>query len=243
VVSESYARRVLKGRDPIGGRLRVSSAPDAPWLTVVGVIPTLFASTFDDPWPPEVLTSFSQQTGVASAALACRGGGDGASAAAALRKIVAAIDPEVPVYGVQSMTDVMAQPLFLFDVFASMFVVFGVVALALSAIGLYAVMTFSVSRRAREMGIRLALGATAGAVLRLIARQGARQTALGMAIGFSLGMLLVRAIAASLFGVRPNDPIVLVVVAAVLGGSATIACVVPARRATRVDPVVALRSE
>jgi putative ABC transport system permease protein len=242
VVSESFARRVLHGRDPLGARFRLSVAADAPWVTVVGVIPTLFSSTIEDPWPAEVLTSFWQQGGLASAALAYRGVENG-SAAASLRKIVAAIDPEVPVYGVQSMSEVIAQPRLFFDVFATMFIVFGLVALALSAIGLYAVMTFSVSRRAREMGIRLALGATAGSVLGLILRQGARQTSIGMAIGFLAGLLLVRAIAAALFGVRPGDPLVLLAVAGVLGGSAAIACLVPARRATRVDPVVALRSE
>jgi putative ABC transport system permease protein len=239
VVSESFARKVLGGRDPIGARFRVAVDSTAPWLTVVGVMPTLFASTFDDPWPAEVLTSYSQQRANPSAVLAFRGDGN----AAALRKVVAAIDPEVPVYGVRTMTDVMAEPLLFFSVFATMFVVFGIAALALSAIGLYAVMTFSVSRRAREMGIRLALGATAGAVLGMIARQGARQTALGMAIGFLAGFALVRAIAAALFGVQPSDPLVMLVVAAVLGGSAMLACLIPARRATRVDPVIALRSE
>ena len=238
LVSESFVRRVLKGRDPLGMRLRLSS-DSTTWLTVVGVVPTLFSSAIEDPWPAEVLTSFAQRRGIASASLAFRSGGD----AVALRRIVAAIDPEVPVYGVRSMTDVMAEPLLFFNVFATMFVVFGVAALALSAIGLYAVMTFSVSRRSREMGIRLALGATAGAVLRMIVRQGARQTALGMAIGFLAGFALVRGIAAALFGVRPNDPFVMAAVAVVLGGSAMVACLVPARRATRVDPVVALRSE
>jgi putative ABC transport system permease protein len=108
---------------------------------------------------------------------------------------------------------------------------------------LYAVMTFSVSRRAREMGIRLALGATAGAVVRMIVGQGARQAGLGMVIGFLMGFGVVRAVSAALFGVRPSDPLVTVLVAVVLAGAATVACLVPARRATRVDPVVALRSE
>lgn len=242
VVSESFARRVLKGRDPIGTRLRVTVDSAAPWLTIVGVIPTLFSSTVEDPWPAEVLTSFSQQSRLASATLAFHGA-ETASAAATLREIVAAIDPDVPVYGVETMTEVMAQPMLFFDVFGAMFAVFGIAALLLSAIGLYAVMAFSVSRRSREMGIRLALGASAGAVRRMIVRQGARQTALGMAIGFLVGLGLVRAISAALFGVRPSDPLVMSLVAAVLGGSALLACLIPARRATRVDPVIALRSE
>jgi putative ABC transport system permease protein len=240
VVSEAFVRRHFAGAggDAIGKRIRVSSDSTAPWLTIVGVVPTLFSASFDNPWPPEVLTSFWQERRFGSAVVAFRGGGD---AATALRKIVTSIDPETPVYAVQSMTEVMKQPMWLFNVFATMFVVFGVVALVLSSIGLYAVMTFSVSRRAREMGIRLALGASAGDVLRMVFRQGARQTLLGMAIGFLAGGALVRLASAALFDVKPGDPLVIVLVAAVLGGTATLACVVPARRATRVDPVGALR--
>jgi putative ABC transport system permease protein len=141
------------------------------------------------------------------------------------------------------MTDLMRQPMRFFQIFATLFIVFGIVALALSSIGLYAVMTFSVSRRVREMGIRLALGATSGNVIRMVFRQAAWQVGIGMAIGFLAGSGLVRVIGAALFQVRPSDPIVTILVAAVLGGTALLACFVPARRATRVDPVMALRTE
>ncbi|HXT17282.1 MAG TPA: ABC transporter permease [Gemmatimonadaceae bacterium] len=241
VVSESFVRRQFHGEDAIGKRIRVSSDSTAPWLTIIGVIPTLFAASIDNPWPPEVLTSFWQEGGHATGVVALRGTGDATSAA--LRRIVASIDPETPVYKVQSMADVMKQPMWLFNVFATIFLIFGAVALVLSSIGLYAVMAFSVSRRIRELGIRLALGATAGDVLGMVFRQGARQTAVGMAIGLVVGLVLVRAASAALFGVRPGDPLVMAVVAIVLGGTATIACIVPARRATRVDPLIALRTD
>jgi ABC-type antimicrobial peptide transport system permease subunit len=160
-----------------------------------------------------------------------------------LRKIVASIDPEIPLYATESMTDLMRQPMRFFQIFATLFIVFGIVALALSSIGLYAVMTFSVSRRVREMGIRLALGATSSNVIRMVFRQAAWQVGIGMAIGFLAGSALVRVIGAALFQVRPSDPIVTILVAAVLGGTALLACLMPARRATRVDPVMALRTE
>jgi len=242
VVSESFVRRHFRDGDPIGKRIRIGSAQSAPWLTIVGVIPTLVSASFNDPRPAEVLTSFWQEPRFDTGALAVTGNAE-ASSAATLRKIVASIDPEIPLYATESMTDLMRQPMRFFQIFATLFIVFGVVALVLSSIGLYAVMTFSVSRRVREMGIRLALGATSGNVIRMVFRQAAWQVGIGMAIGFLAGSGLVRVIGAALFQVRPSDPIVTILVAAVLGGTALLACLVPARRATRVDPVMALRTE
>ena len=242
VVSQSFVRRHLPTADPIGKRIRIGSEPSAPWLTIVGVMPTLVATSFDDPWPPEVLTSFWQQRRFDTGAIAV-GGSTDASNAATLQQTVASIDPEIPVYATESMDEVMRQPMRFFQIFATLFIVFGAAALVLSSIGLYAVMTFSVSRRVREMGIRLALGATAGAVIRMVFRQGAWQVAIGMTIGLLAGSALVRIARAALFQVQPNDPVVTILVAAVLGGTALVACLVPARRATRVDPVIALRTE
>ena len=128
-------------------------------------------------------------------------------------------------------------------VFGGMLIVFGIIALVLSAIGLYAVMAISVTRRVREMGIRMALGATGGDVIRMVCRQGARQIAIGMTLGLIAGAGIVRAARAALFEVQPNDPGVFLIVAGVLATAALVACLVPARRATRVDPLVALRSD
>ena len=245
VVSESFVRRHFRDANPIGKRIRIGSEPSAPWLTIVGVIPTLVSTSFNDPLPAEVLTSFWQESRFGTAALAvsaATGSADVASAAT-LRKLVASIDPEIPLYATESMTDVMRQPMRFFQIFATLFIVFGVVALVLSSIGLYAVMTFSVSRRVREMGIRVALGATAGNVIRMVFRQGAWQIGIGMAIGFLVGSGLVRIVGAMLFQAGPSDPVVTILVAAVLGGTALFACLVPARRATRVDPMIALRTE
>jgi putative ABC transport system permease protein len=242
VVSESFVHRHFRDENPIGKRIRIGSEPTVPWLTIVGVMPTLFAASFDDPWPAEVLTSFWQQRRFDSGALAMAGNAD-VSSAATLRAAVAAVDPETPVYATRSMADVMGEPLHFFRIFATLFIVFGVAALVLSSIGLYAVMTFSVSRRVREMGIRLALGATAGAVIRMVIRQGAWQIAIGIAIGLLAGSGLVRMARAALFQVGPNDPAVTILVTAVLAATALLACLVPARKATRVDPVIALRAE
>jgi ABC-type antimicrobial peptide transport system permease subunit len=141
------------------------------------------------------------------------------------------------------MADALNRPTWPVRVFGSMFVIFGTVSLVLAAIGLYAVMAFSVSRRVREMGIRMALGATAGDVVRLVCRQGLAQIVIGMSLGLLAGSALVRIARSMLFEVQPSDPAVFALVASVLGAAALLACLVPALRATRVDPLVALRSD
>jgi putative ABC transport system permease protein len=128
-------------------------------------------------------------------------------------------------------------------VFGTMFMIFGGVALFLAAIGLYAVMSFSVSRRTREVGIRMALGARAGDVIRMIFRQGVLQVVLGLVLGLAFAATVARFMSVILFQVQPRDPAVFGGVAALLAITGLCACLVPARRATRVDPLVALRSE
>ena len=245
VVSEGFARRHFQGTDPIGRRIRLGGPDDdGEWMTIVGVAPTLYAANFrlQDPWPPQVLTAIWQERSMTSASIAVRGPAE-VAAAAPIRKIVAALDPETPVYATESMNDALARPMWAVQMFGTMFVIFGVVALVLAAIGLYAVMAFSVSRRAREMGIRMALGATAGDVIRMVCRQGARQIVLGMSVGFIGGAGVVRLARGVLFEVRPNDPAVFALVAGVLGVAAFVACVIPAIAATRVDPLIALRTD
>jgi len=245
VVSESFVRRHFPKTDPIGRRIRLGGPrSEAEWLTIVGVVPTLYAANFTlrDLWPPEVFTAFWQERNLTSASIAVRGPGD-VAAAAPIRKIVTAIDAETPIYATASMTDVLAEPTWGIRVFGTMFVIFGIVSLVLAAVGLYAVMAFSVSRRVRELGIRMALGASGGDVVRMVCRQGAKQILIGIALGFVAGAAVVRMARAVLFGVAPNDPLVFAMVGGVLGVSALVACIIPAVRATRVDPLVALRTD
>jgi ABC-type antimicrobial peptide transport system permease subunit len=186
------------------------------------------------------LTALWQAPRISSVTVALRGPA-GAASAATLRTAVAALDADVPVYETFMLNDLLARDEAPVRVFGTMFVIFGIASLVLAAIGLYAVMAFSVTRRRREMGIRLALGATKLDVMRLIGAQGARQVAIGLGVGFGLGWLIVGGARAILFEVPPHDPASFALVAVVLGGAAALACLVPALRATRVDPVVALR--
>jgi putative ABC transport system permease protein len=246
LVNEAFVRRHFPEVDPIGKRILIGDPKKEKWLTIVGVIPTLYALGMvaggGDRFPPEVITAYWQIGRTASASIALRGPASVANATS-VRKIVTALDPDVPIYSVAAMDDVLYQPTWPLRLFGTMFVIFGIISLVLAAIGLYAVMAFSVSRRVREMGIRMALGASAGSVVRLICRQGAKQIVVGMALGLLVGAGLVRMVRILLFEVQPSDPSVFGIVASVLGAAAFVACIIPAVRATRVDPLVALRSD
>jgi predicted permease len=247
VVNQRFVDSYFHGASPLGKRIRLGGASSTgPWLTIVGVIPTMYASTTTthrDSWPPEVLTAFWQERH-GTASIAVRSTGDDPMALATpVRRIVAGLDADVPVSHVSSMDANLAQSMSMLSVFGGLFLDFGLVALALAAIGLYAVMAFSVSRRVREMGIRLALGATHGDVIRMVCGQGLRRILLGMVLGLAVGAMGARLLTALLFEVQPHDPFVFGSVVVVLSASGLVACLIPALRATRVDPVAAVRSE
>jgi putative ABC transport system permease protein len=248
VVNQRFADKIFRGSNPIGHRINLS--PDdtvAQWVTIVGVFPNLYA--FDqgsvnrrDPWPVEVITALRQEAR-GSASIAIRTAGDPASVGQPLRGLVASLDPDLPVYSLTSMSDVLAQSRWDVRIFGGLFVVFGLVALALASIGLYAVLAFSVIRREREMSIRMALGAAAADVVRLVVRGAVIQLAIGVSIGMVLGIGAARLAGAVLFEVQPTDPGIIVVVIATLAATGFAACVAPALRATKSDPVRSLRAE
>jgi putative ABC transport system permease protein len=243
VVSESFVRRVFADTDPIGKHIRFAGeeATPEPWVTIVGVMPTLYAASMDNvPRPPEVLTAFRQQRNPSSGTIAINGSGD---VVAALRAAVAALDADVPLYDVRSLDAQLAASMWPMRLFGGTFVMFGIASIVLAAIGLYAVIAFSVSRRTRELGIRLALGATRADLVRMICGEASVTIGIGMVAGLALGALLSRALSGVLFGVSPSDPIVFASVGGILAAVALIASLVPAHRATRLDPVVALRAE
>ena len=195
-----------------------------------------------NPWPAEILTAFQQEAG-ASATISIHTTGDPTLLSQPLRTIVTSLDRDLPVYSIASMTDVMKQSAWPSRVFGGLFAVFAIIALALASIGLYAVLAFAVSQRERELGIRIALGAAAADVVRLVFRDGAMQLAIGVPVGLFLGIAAAGAARAVLFGVQPTDPVIIGVVCATLAVTGFAACVVPALRATKADPVRSLRAE
>jgi putative ABC transport system permease protein len=168
---------------------------------------------------------------------------DPTSLTAPLRRAVSSIDQNVPVSGVMTLGELVADSIDQPRFFAMLAVAFAVLALTLAAIGIYGVMAYAVSQRTTEIGVRMALGAAPSEVFRLVIGDGLRLTAIGIVIGIAGSVLVTRWLTTLLFGVRPGEPAVLVATAGLLLLIAALACFVPARRATRVDPMIALRAE
>ncbi|MGD8320276.1 MAG: ABC transporter permease, partial [Gemmatimonadota bacterium] len=245
IVNASFARRYLPGGSPLGRRIRVGG-PDSsePWRTVVGVVPDLWMQGLGNAeGDPEGFYIPIQQGDARFMSILARGPGSPLALTGAVRDAVASVHADTPIYWPVTLADRIAEGTWVYNVFGGLFMVFGFVALFLASVGLYGVMAFSVSRRTPEVGIRMALGAEGGQVLRLILRQGMIQIAVGAALGLALAVLVSRALRLVLFQVSASDPSVFGLVAAVLVLTGFLASLVPARRATRVDPLVALRSE
>jgi ABC-type antimicrobial peptide transport system permease subunit len=160
-----------------------------------------------------------------------------------VRDVVSSLNCDIPIYSVYSMTEALARPLWFIRVFGTMFMIFGAIALFLAAVGLYAVMAFSVGRRTREVGIRMALGAKPRDVIAMVVRQGAGQLGAGMLAGLTLALGIAQLMKVVLFDVQPRDPAIFGGVVTVLTIAGLLATLIPARRATRIDPLLALRAD
>lgn len=242
IVNESFARRFFPDGDPLGNRIRLGGAEsERDWLTVVGVVPDLYMSGVENEEPEGIYTPLSQDPGIRFMSLAIRTSGAPMALTPAVRTAIATIDPDIPIYWTWTLAEAIDRENWFFGVFGAIFMLMGFVALFLAAIGLYGVMSFSVGRRTREMGVRMALGARGGDVVRLIMRQGAAQLAMGLAVGLAGAWGVSTLLTSFLFGVDPRDPMNFLATVVVLLATGLLASWVPARRATRVDPLVALR--
>jgi putative ABC transport system permease protein len=211
-------------------------------IEVVGVVKTGKYNNLAEDSKPYFYYPMTQRR-PGSMALIMRTNVDPRGLAGALRKEVQNIDRSVPVSSVKTMTDHLTYALWAPNMAASLSLAFGVLAILLSAVGLYSVMAYVVSQRTREVGIRMALGANHADVMRMITVQGMRLAALGVGIGLLLSLGLARALSSLLIGVSGYDVTTFVIVSALLVLVALIACYLPARRATKIDPLVALRYE
>jgi predicted permease len=243
IVNKAFVAKFFPGVDPIGRRLRTGrSSSTQPWLTIVGVVPDMFGGDPEHPMPAAAFQPFAQSH-QNFAWISARTAGPPLAIAAAVRDAVASLNTDIPIYWVNTLDEAIAAQVWFVRIFGTMFMIFGFVALFLASIGLYAVMSFSVSRRTREVGIRMALGAQAGDVVRMIFRQGLLQLGVGMVAGLALATGISQLLKIILFQVQPRDPSIFGAVAATLIAVGLLACFLPARRATRVDPLVALRAE
>ena len=246
IVNEAFARRYWSGQEPIGKRIQMgvarSGANDSPYLEVVGVVKDGKYVTLDEEARPFFYLNLAQRY-QSSPTLIVRTSGNPLDYLPAVRGEVAALDKNLPLYDVKTMRQHLGLALLPARLAGSVLGVFGVVALIMAAAGIYGVMAYSVAQRTREIGVRMALGASAGAVLRLMTRQGMKLTLAGMAIGLAASLALTRLMKSMLFGVSATDPLTFVVVPLLLIMVAMLAALIPARRAARVDPMVALRVE
>jgi predicted permease len=242
LVNERFVRLFMPDIDPIGRRVRLGGDAE-PWRTIVGVVPDLhLGGVFGNPdsRPEGVYVPLAQNV-INFMSLMVRTEQDPLGYAQTVQAEVNAIDPALPLYWVRSLEDQYSLDTWFFRAFGTLFTLFGAAALALATIGLYGVMSFSARNRTREIGVRMALGARASDVQRLFLRQGVVQIATGLALGLGLAALLAQGLGVLLFHVRPWDPVTFLLVTVVLGATAFVACLVPARRATRIEPVRALR--
>jgi putative ABC transport system permease protein len=241
LLNETAARLYFPGEDPIGKRLRIewSGPPEA---EIVGVAADIRHGGLH--WKPDpCLFLPNAQRPHLLAALVVRASGDPAALVAAVKEQIRAVDPEQGVSHVQSMEGVVADSIARPRLQTVLLGVFAGVALVLACVGIYGVISYSVAQRTREIGVRLALGAEPRSIVRLVFREGLGLTAAGAAFGLLGAIALTRTMTTLLYGVKPTDPAVFAAVVVLLAAVAAAACYFPARRATRVDPVVVLREE
>lgn len=240
IVNQAFERKHLNG-DGLGMRIRLAG-PDSSWRTIVGIAPDITVGSVEDE-SPETLFLPLAQIPTRALTVVIRTSTDPTSLYRPVRETVNEIDPDLPIYQAGALSDVIAADNWYYGVFGALFGSFGFAALFLASVGLYGVMAFSVSQRTREMGVRMAVGAAPRDVLQLVIGQGMIQTGIGLGAGIVLGLALSNLLANFLFRVEARDPLVLSAILAVLAVTALLACWVPARRATSVDPLVALRYE
>ena len=244
VVTRAFAARFFGDESPLGHRFRLTGFDQkpGPWITVVGVSGDLVQSVEGRNAPPLAFMS-NRQEPWAWLTVLLRTSGDPAALAPAVRAAVQEIDPDLPIFELRPLRESMDRSIWFLVVFGSLFFTFAVIALVMASVGIYAVVAQNTARRTREIGIRMALGATAGGVVRLVLARGLWQLGLGLALGLAGALASAQLMESLIALASPHDPLVFVTITVLLGGLGLLACWLPARRAARVAPTEALRSE
>ena len=243
IVDEAFAQQYWPGDTPVGKRIKPGAYQSTqPWLNIIGVVGNVKSDSLESQEVPHIyLTTF--QAPSYSSVIYARTARDPGTIGDAIRREVQAVDPDVPVYAVRSMEEVVARSMAERRFALEILGVFAVIALLLASIGIYGVMAYTFSQRTHEIGIRIALGAQRSHILRMALGEGMILVALGLAAGLLGALLLTQFLRSMLYAVKPTDPITFIAIATLLTSVALLACFIPARRATRVDPLVALREE
>ena len=250
IVNQRFVAMHFPGEDPLGRSIRlVDASPPRPDVTpaltatIVGVVPTVRQRNFQEPDPDPVAYLPYRADPQRFATLIVRAQGDPGAITTLVREEMRAIEPDLPLFGIQTMDNLLAQLRWSFRVFGGMFAIFAAIALVLSAVGLYAVTAYSVTQRTSEIGVRMALGAQPEQVLWLVLRRAIVQLAIGIPIGIAGAFGVGRLLQILLVQTSARDPMTIASIAALMIVVSIAACFWPARRATRLDPVSALRYE
>lgn len=248
IVDEMFADIYWPGEDPVGRQIQVVSKTEDehPWLTVVGVSPRVYQTGDEDDTDPEARANFYvplAQEPRSDFAVVVRSGLATEALTGAIRDAMRQLDGDLPLFNIQTLEERLRQRNWPFRVFGSLFATFAMIALVMSAVGIYGVTAYGVNQRTREFGVRVALGASQRSILWLVFKQGLRRVAVGLAIGLFAAWGVSRVLESILYEVTPDDPVTFGAISLFLAAVTLAACLVPARRAVRLDPVDALRAD
>ena len=247
VINQSMARQYFGDASPLGARIRWARDEGIEWITIVGIVGDVRHFGLAANEEPAIYLPFAQSRDSwkrwSEFVVRTPAGADVQQLIAQLKRSVWQVDPTLPVTKVRPMSEIMAVSLAERRFNALLLGIFAGVALLLASVGLYGVLAFTVAQRTREIGIRMALGAQAGDVVRLVLRQGLTLSVVGVAVGICVSLASTGVLRRFLYGIAPTDPATFGSLALLLIGVAAVACLIPARRAMRVDPMVALRHE
>ena len=241
LVNEAFAARYLPGQSALGQRMTLGGNNSQP-VEIIGLVGNVMNEDMDNLAEPSIYLPFAQYP-TPTLNLVIRAPGNETQIVSSVRRELAALDPLLPLAETKTLEQVIQERRSPKEMMMWTLLVFGVVALAMAAIGTYAVMAFAVAQRTHEFGVRIALGAQPADILKLVLRRGLTLALLGIAIGLAGGLAMARALSGLLYGVSSTDPLTLTLVVALLSATALLACWIPARRATKVDPMIALRGE
>ena len=246
IINESFARTHYPGIDPVGHQMkRIRPGSKEPWMTIVGVVPDLLMEGIgnNNASPVGYYIPIAQSDVANGVRIAVRTRGEPAAVTPLIRSAVTSLDSELAIYEISTLRRVIDRQTWFYTVFGTFFMAFGICALLLAAAGLYGVMSFAVTQRTREMGVRSALGAQGAALVFLVMRKSVIQLAIGLFLGLGMALLASGALQPVLYHVNPRDAAVFAAVIATLAVVSVIASYLPARRVTRIDPVLALANE
>jgi len=247
IINETMARQYWPGENALGRRFKIGDPDDAtaPWIQIVGVVADIRQMGLDEPVKAEMYLPYQQidHPWFMPRDLALRTTGDTSNLVGSVRQIIREVDPDQPISNVATMEEVLGTEAAQRRMGMIMLVGFAVLALLLASLGIYGVLAYFVTQHTNEIGVRQALGATPRDILFLVLKKGMGLTLVGVVIGLASAFALTRLMSSLLFGVKASDPLTFVAVPLLLALVALLACYIPARRATKVDPLVALRYE